>query len=300
KTEVKEAVRVYLAERIIVDSVIDYLMETGEMETLVHDYLHKNQFHEGAFGDTVEVGLATSVKRLSSQTLPQSERFTSVFQTVYKISTKPGDCALKQDARLVDYFLEEGYGLLSDWRPPKGPDLMFVFKEREGTRRVIFAIQTGNVDAAKAEVLRTMDPDLWFSTKGNLKQGSQAELKACNDDNTIEFLSVLLIAPLKLSVSMKHAKAIIYMEERVSFSPDWRKTFLEAVEALSRAEARYQKQPNLEEARDGLEKAQQALRQMENEFPNVQSRKTGDIRETGETSKMGGDKNRGVIAIRLA
>jgi hypothetical protein len=140
------------------------------MEILVHNYLYENQFHEGAFGDVAEVGLATSVKRLSSQTLPQSERFTSVFQTVYKISAKPGGCALKEDARLADCFLEEGYGLPSDWRPPKGeklgltdwlhrvrksdarptflfpeqvagPDLMFVFKEREGTRRVIFAIQ---------------------------------------------------------------------------------------------------------------------------------------------------------------
>jgi hypothetical protein len=153
-------------------------------------------------------------------------------------------------------------------------------------------VKTGAADAASAEVLRTMDPDLWFTkSRDDLKQNFQAELKACNDDSTIEFLSVLLIANMKLSVSQKHAKAIVYMEKRVSFTPDWRKTFLEAVDALKNAEARYQNQPNLEEARDGLEKAQQALRQTENEFSNFQNRKRGDTRETGETRKLGGTKN---------
>lgn len=161
-----EALQVCLAERMVVDSVMDYLKETGELETLVDDYIHENQFHEGAFGDAAEVALAASI--LKSQTLPQSENFISAFQTVYKISAT--GCEFKDDANLANCFLEKGLGLRSDYGLPKsgemgltdwlrrvrvggyrptflfpekvaGPDLMFVFKEREGTRRVVFAIQ---------------------------------------------------------------------------------------------------------------------------------------------------------------
>jgi hypothetical protein len=82
-----------------VDSVIDYLMETGEFESLVNNYLYENQFHQGAFGDAAEVGLASSVRQLSSQALPQLERFISAFETVYKISAT--GCAFRKDAQLA-------------------------------------------------------------------------------------------------------------------------------------------------------------------------------------------------------
>jgi hypothetical protein len=163
-----EGVKVCLAERLVVDSVIEYFEETGKLEPLINDYLHDNQFHEGAFGDAAEVGLAASVKNLSSESLSPQERFISVFQDVYWISEN--GCAFNADAGLANCVLVEGVGVardyspeeggklgLTDWlrrvcegaprptflfpEPVAGPDLMFVFKEKEGNRRVIFAVQ---------------------------------------------------------------------------------------------------------------------------------------------------------------
>ena len=56
-----EAVKESLVERLVVDSVMEHLVETKQLQPLVIDYLYANQFHEGALGDAAEVGLAFSV-----------------------------------------------------------------------------------------------------------------------------------------------------------------------------------------------------------------------------------------------
>jgi hypothetical protein len=166
-----DAVKVCLAERLVVDIIMNVLEKTRELNPLVNEYLYENQFHEGAFGDSAEVALAASVRELSSQTLPQSERFTSSFESVYRISA--GGCAFRADPQLGNCFFEAGSGVLRDYRPingkelgltewlrrvrkeaPRptflfpeqiaGPDLMFVFREAGGTRRVVFAVQVRN------------------------------------------------------------------------------------------------------------------------------------------------------------
>ena len=171
-----EAVKVSLVERLVVDSVMEYLEETQQLQPLVIDYLYATQFHEGALGDAAEVGLADSVNRWSSQELPQRREFLSVFDSIYKISG--AGCRFNVNLDLDNFFLEKGEGLRRDYfqalpegyRPIEGgdlglkqwlylvcneksrptflfpehvagPDLMFVYRERRGTRRIVFAIQ---------------------------------------------------------------------------------------------------------------------------------------------------------------
>lgn len=163
-----EAVKVCLAERLIVDSVIEHLEKTCHLEPSVNEYLNANQFYEGALGDATEFGLAASVYRLSSQTLPPREDFVSAFDTAYSISAR--GCTFNEKPNLANFFLEKGDGLRRDYKsadgkdldlkgwlqrvrekaprptflfPEKdaGPDLMFVYKERAGTTRIVFAIQ---------------------------------------------------------------------------------------------------------------------------------------------------------------
>ena len=166
ESEGAEAVKVCLVERLVVDSVMEHLEETGQLETLINDYLYANQFHEAALGDIAEFNLAASV--YSSQTLPQRGDFVSAFDSVYRISTT--GCAFNEKPNLANFFLDKGVGLRRDYisadgkdldlkqwlqlvreeapRPTflfpehvAGPDLMFVYKERAGMRRIVFAIQ---------------------------------------------------------------------------------------------------------------------------------------------------------------
>lgn len=168
ESEGVDAVKVCLAERLVVDSVMEHLEDTGNLETLVDNYLYAHQFYEGALGDAAEFGLAASVNRLSSQTLPQREEFVSAFDNVYKISAT--DCAFNRKLNLANFVLEKGGGLRRDYMPadvkdwglirwlelvrekkPRptflfpeqvaGPDLMFVYKEKDGAKRIVFAIQ---------------------------------------------------------------------------------------------------------------------------------------------------------------
>jgi hypothetical protein len=171
-----EAVKVSLAERLVVDSVMEYLEETQQLQPLVIEYLYANQFHEGALRDAAEVGLADSVNRWGSQELPQRRELISVFDSVYGISG--AGCRFNVNLDLDNFFLEKGEGLRRDYlqalpesyqlaeaedlglkqwlylvcngkpRPTflfpehvAGPDLMFVYRERSGTRRIVFAIQ---------------------------------------------------------------------------------------------------------------------------------------------------------------
>ena len=182
-----EAVKVSLVERLVVDSVMEYLVETQQLQPLVIDYLYANQFHEGALGDAAEVGLAYSVNCWSSQELPQRREFLSVFDSIYKISG--ADCRFNVNLGMENFFLEKGEGLRRDhfqalpegYRPIEGeglglkgwlylvcneksrptflfpeqiagPDVMFVYREREGRRRrIIFAIQ-----------VRTASSSIWI------------------------------------------------------------------------------------------------------------------------------------------
>ena len=163
-----EAIRVCLAERLVVESVMEYLEETGQLMTLVDEYLYANQFSETAIGEATEFGFAVSVKWLSSQTLPQRQDFVSAFDTVYRISA--AGCAFNQKLDLGNFSLEAGDGLSRDYRSDNGenlgltqwlrlvrenaprptfffpeqvagPDVMFVFKENGGMKRIVFAIQ---------------------------------------------------------------------------------------------------------------------------------------------------------------
>ena len=70
-----EAVKVSLVERLVVDSVMEHLVETKQLQPLVNEYIYANKFHEGAVGDAAVVGLAFSVNGRSSQELPQRREF---------------------------------------------------------------------------------------------------------------------------------------------------------------------------------------------------------------------------------
>ena len=124
-----EAVKISPVERMVVDSVIEYLEETMQLQPLVIDYLYANQFHEGALGDTAVVALAALVNRWGSQELPQRREFISIFDSIYKISE--ADCRFNVNLGLENFFLEKGEGLRRDYlqalpesyRPIEGGDL---------------------------------------------------------------------------------------------------------------------------------------------------------------------------------
>ena len=99
-----KAVKVSLVERLVGDSVMEYLEETQQLLPSVIDYLYATQLHEGALGDAAEVGLADSVNRWSSQELPQRRELTSVFDSVYKISG--AGCRFDMNLDLDNFFLE--------------------------------------------------------------------------------------------------------------------------------------------------------------------------------------------------
>lgn len=163
-----KTIKVSLAERLVVDSVIEYLRETGQLETLINKYIYAIQFYPGAFGDSSEQSLAFAIYQFSSQILPQRWDFVSLFDTVYRISTT--GCKFNHKLDLANYFFSKGDGLRKDYMPDSsknlgltewlqlvreekprptflfpeqvaGPDLMFVYKERDGKKRVVFAIQ---------------------------------------------------------------------------------------------------------------------------------------------------------------
>ena len=169
-----EAVKVSLVERLVVDSVMEHLEETKQLQPLVIDYVYANQFHEGALGVAAEVGLAYSVNGWSSQELPQRREFLAVFDQVYKISG--AGCRFNVNLDLDTFSFGKGEGLRRDYiqalperyRPVQdgdlglkqwlylvcneklrptflfpeqvaGPDVMFVYRESEGRRRQSFS-----------------------------------------------------------------------------------------------------------------------------------------------------------------
>ena len=159
------------------DSEIEHLKETKQLEPLVIDYLYATKVHEGALGEAAQVGLADSVNRWGSQELPQRRELISIFDSIYKISG--AGCRFNVNLNLDNFFLEKGEGLQRDYfqallegyRPIEGGnlglkqwlylvcneklrptflfaekvaglDLMFVYREKGGRRRrIICAFQ---------------------------------------------------------------------------------------------------------------------------------------------------------------
>ena len=95
------------------DSVMEHLVETKQLQPLAIDYLYADQFHEGALGDAAEVGLADSVNGWSSQELPQKRELISIFDPFYKISE--AGCRFNVNLGLENFFLEKGEGLQRDY-----------------------------------------------------------------------------------------------------------------------------------------------------------------------------------------
>lgn len=126
-----------------------------------------------------------------------------------------------------------------------------------------------------------MDPDRWFTPDPTLKQSLRDELEDCIDDK-IEFLSVLLVASKKMSVSHKHEAAITYMEERVSISSNWRKSFLETLKKFGDAQNHYREQPLSDVAKKEFEKMQEALRVAVNTFTFPDKQTTKVRQQTNE------------------
>lgn len=116
-----QAVKVSIAERLVVESVMENSDEKNQLGLFINEYLYANQFHEAAFGDAAEVGLAVAVSNLGSYTLPQREDFLSLLDTVYKISAE--GCLFIFNIDLANFFLDKGDGLAADYMPPDGSNL---------------------------------------------------------------------------------------------------------------------------------------------------------------------------------
>ena len=118
-----------------------------------------------------------------------------------------------------------------------------------------------------------MDPDRWLSPEPSLQQEFQDVLKACNDKETISFLSVAFIAGAEINVKTRHEAAIVYMETRVSILSTWSTDFQEALKEVKSAEGQC-KYHHSDAARVRLETARQKLREQEDAFEIQQTRKS--------------------------
>ena len=131
-------------------------------------------------------------------------------------------------------------------------------------------LKTGSANLVDDNVMRTIDPDRWFSTKPNLQRDFQEVLKACKDKETISFLSVAFIASRKFGLKTKHEAAIKYMKTRVSISSTWSTDFQEALNQVNSPKNEYDNR-NSDAARSRLEISKQKLREQEDAFETPKS-----------------------------
>jgi hypothetical protein len=110
-----------MAERLVVDSVVEHLHETRQIEPLINEYLYATQFHEDTLGDAIEVSLAATANILGSHILPQREEFLSAMDTVYRISSN--GCLFNHNLNPANFALERGEGLAGDYMPADGTEL---------------------------------------------------------------------------------------------------------------------------------------------------------------------------------
>jgi hypothetical protein len=113
--------------------------------------------------------------------------------------------------------------------------------------------------------MRTMDPDRWLSPEASLQREFQEVLKACNDSETISFLSVAFIASAEFDVKRRHEVAVEYMKTRVSISASWNTEFRKALKEYHSADGQCKHQYS-DAARVRLEKARRKLREQEDAF----------------------------------
>jgi hypothetical protein len=127
-------------------------------------------------------------------------------------------------------------------------------------------LKTGPINLAGE--LKTIDPDLWFSSS-RLRPNFQAELANWKVDNDLEFLSLLVaaVAPAPKSASERDEVAMVYMEQRVSISSEWRKRFAERHKRLLEARSRWNANPGTEKLRKRMDEAQTRLEEVKKEFP---------------------------------
>jgi hypothetical protein len=104
-----------------VDSVVEHLHETRQIEPLINEYLYATQFHEDTLGDAIEVSLAATANILGSHILPQREEFLSAMDTVYRISSN--GCLFNHNLNPANFALERGEGLAGDYMPADGTEL---------------------------------------------------------------------------------------------------------------------------------------------------------------------------------